>query len=293
MSNIEWCTKTWPLMYGCTKVSAGCDLCYASHRWVKRFQANPKLPDLYNKGIVDDDGEWTGKIVMLDRNLDWPLRIKKPERIFVNPFSDLFHEAVPHEFIARVFATMALAEDHRYMILTKRPLLMKIWFKWIADQWKQLGEQDCIPVDANVVYQFMCGTKLLNDKLEMVEDTVPPLWPLPNLALGVSVENPKHLDRLDYLRKTPAAFRFVSLEPLIAAIPEVDLTAIDWVIVGAESGKGARPMEVEWVRSIVEQCRAAGVAVFVKQLCHDGHKIPFSDFPEDLQVREIPERMMV
>lgn len=302
MSNIEWCTKTWPLLYGCTRVSDGCLNCYAEQRWIPRFQANPGLKELYNSGIVTADNQWTGKVVMLDRNLDWPLRIKKPERIFVNPFSDLFHEAVPDQFIDQVFWRMAWCKQHVFMILTKRPLRMKVYCNGM-DKLDRKERAIRVLVSGGVKH---FPEAIHNSGLD---------WPLSNVALGVSCENQAMADqRIPHLLKTPAAVRFVSVEPMLGCVYleyrfmgmaasgfcnddngvyRTKFDCLDWIIVGAESGKGARPMELHWARDIVRQCHDANVAVFVKQLCHDGHKIPFSEFPEDLQVREIPEAMRV
>lgn len=302
MSNIEWCTKTWPLMYGCARVSDGCTHCYAEQRWVPRFQANPGLKELYNSGIVDSNRNWTGKVVMLDRNLDWPLRIKKPERIFVNPFSDLFHEAVPDQFIDQVFWRMAWCKQHLFMILTKRPLRMKVYCNGM-DKLDRKERAIRILVSGGVKH---FPEAIHNSGLD---------WPIANVALGVSVENQAMADqRIPHLLRTPATTRFISYEPALGPVdfseylkPEKTCdghgawlceddcykSPLDQIIVGAESGKGARPMEVDWVRSIVAQCREVGVAVFVKQFCIDGHKIPFSEFPEDLKIRQIPGGMEV
>lgn len=256
MSGIEWCDRTWPLVYGCSQVSDGCKNCYAEQRWVPRFQANPRSV-LHDAGIVTADSRWTGKVVMLEQNLDWPYRgsKSKPERIFVNPFSDLFHEAVPAEFIHKVFRVMAMCYGCTFMILTKRPQMMKVR---IEQEYKhgQYPERFTLP--------------------------------LPNVWLGVSVEDQKAADqRIPHLLNTPAGVRFISVEPMLGpvelgkwlhvesngGIPGLPAyteqiagpSLIDWVICGGETGKGARPMHPDWARSLRDQCKAADVAFFFKQ----------------------------
>ncbi|HWA15849.1 MAG TPA: DUF5131 family protein, partial [Gemmatimonadales bacterium] len=150
-----------------------------------------------------------------------PLRWKKPQTIFVNSMSDLFHDEVPFEFIARVFGVMQQAGWHRYQVLTKRA-----------------------------------------GRLALLADLLP--WPA-NVWMGVSVENERYRDRIDHLRSTPARVKFLSLEPLLGPLPLLDLTGIDWVIVGGESGPGARPMNPAWALDLRDQCLAAGVPFFFKQ----------------------------
>jgi protein gp37 len=154
---------------------------------------------------------------MLERPLQW----KKPQTIFVNSMSDLFHKDVPFEFISRVFDVMRRASWHQFQVLTKRA-----------------------------------------DRLEDVSSSL--FWP-ENVWMGVSVENSTYSSRIDRLRRTPAKVRFLSLEPLLGPLPDLDLTGIDWVIVGGESGRGARPMDERWVLDIQDQCRVARVAFFFKQ----------------------------
>lgn len=166
--------------------------------------------------------------------LDLPLRWRKPRRVFVNSMSDLFHPEVTEEFIGRVFDVMMRAEQHTFQVLTKRPQRMRAFVdEWLGDSWAQ--------------------------------------W-IANLWLGTSIENNRYTWRADHLRDTPAAFRFLSLEPLIGPVPTLDLTGIDWVIVGAESGRGARRMEMDWVRDIRDRCVDAGVAFFFKQSATSGGK---------------------
>jgi len=212
-SAIEWTDATWNPITGCTKVSPGCDNCYAI-----RFGARLQHLPAYAGTIADRD--WTGKINLVHDRLDQPLRWAKPRRIFVNSMSDLFHPDVPVEFIDRVVAVMIQAPQHQFQVLTKRPKRMR----------RVLGSLE-----------------------------------LPNVWLGTSIEADRYTFRADHLRATPAAVRFLSLEPLLGPLPSLDLTGIDWVIVGGESGPKARPMHPDWVRDIRDRCVAAGVPFFFKQ----------------------------
>ena len=270
MTGIEWTDETWNPTTGCTKVSAGCKNCYAegiSERfWAKQYPRN-------------DDGSlrmFTDVRCHPDR-LDQPLRWRKPRRVFVNSMSDLFHEDVPDLFITRVFEIMAASKEHTFQVLTKRPGRMLSF----------LGS---------------------NHRTEPY-DRFGAAFPLSSVWLGVSCEDQATADeRIPLLLKTPAAVRFVSCEPLLGA---VDLFSrafldqawapddpsgppiwrgLDWVIVGGESGPKARPMDLDWARSIIAQCRAAGVPVFVKQLggWPDKRNRP-DEWPAALQVREFPQ----
>jgi protein gp37 len=191
--------------------------------------------------------------------------------VFVNSMSDLFHRDVPMTFIAQVFAVMATAERHVFQVLTKRPQRMA----------RLLGEW---------------GFQFRNQMVHPEIGNGPPhaSLPLPNVWLGTSIETDRYVFRADDLRATPAAVRSLSLEPLLGPVPSLDLTGIDWVIVGGESGPRSRPMEIAWAETIVERCRAAGVATFVKQLGsvaggRTHHEI--DGFPDSLRVREYPVAM--
>ena len=251
MSNIEWTDETWNPTVGCTKVSPGCKNCYAETMHARlTAMGQPKYSEPF--GVVKP---WPA-------HLDAPLHWRKPRRVFVNSMSDLFHEGVPDSFIAEVWKRMALVQDHTFQILTKRSRRMRDY----------CSEMDVIHVAGRAV---------------------------PNIWLGVSVEDQQRADeRIPHLLETPAAVRFLSCEPLLGAADlggytHCDLCGythqIDWVIAGAESGKGARPMDLDWARSLRDQCMEACVPFFVKQLCHNGRKIPFGEWPEDLKVREFPD----
>ena len=174
--------------------------------------------------------------------------------------SDLFHPAVPSDFICRVWEVMGLADHHTYQVLTKRPLRMAALLAW-----------------------------------KITEAEARRLWP--HVWLGTSIELDRYAFRADHLRATPAAVRFLSLEPLLGPLPSLDLTGIDWVIVGGESGPKARPMDLGWARDLIAQCRESGAKPFVKQLgsCWSGryHRDlmggDITTFPADLQVRESPD----
>lgn len=208
-SGIEWTESTWNPLTGCTKISPGCRHCYAE-RMAVRLQAMGQ-PN-YANGF---------RLTVHEHMLELPLTWKKPQMIFVNSMSDLFHEDAPAEFVLRVFDVMRRANWHIFQVLTKR------------------------------------SARLLE---------LNPLigWP-PNVWMGVSVENEDYVFRIEHLRRTGAGVKFLSLEPLLGPLPRLDLNGIHWVVVGGESGPGARPMSEEWVVDIRDQCRAAGVAFFFKQ----------------------------
>lgn len=234
-SKIEWTEATWNPTVGCSRVSPGCGTpgggnCYAIGLAHRGLTAAHRGLTIRQPGEKPD---WTGEVRCLPERLDQPLRWSRPRMIFVDSMSDLFHEQVPPEFIARVFGTMSLTERHTYQILTKRPQRMRNLltggFPTEAPE-KPSGE-----------------------------------WPLRNVWLGTSIESGRYSWRADHLRATAAAVRFLSLEPLLEPLPSLDLTSIDWVIVGGESGPGARPMHPDWVRSIRDRCTAAGIPFFFKQ----------------------------
>ncbi len=208
-SKIEWTDTTWNPVTGCTKISPGCQNCYAE-RMSYRLQAmgQPNYADGF-------------KVKTHKNVLSLPLKWKKPRTIFVNSMSDLFHEDVPASFISKVFEVMSKVTQHTFQVLTKR-----------------------------------------SENLRGLSHSLP--WP-ENVWTGVTVENCDYLHRIDDLRVTPATIKFVSFEPLLGSIPDIDFTGIDWVIVGGESGPGARPMSISWVEEIRDQCFDAGVPFFFKQ----------------------------
>ena len=208
-SSIEWTESTWNPITGCTKVSPGCKFCYAE-RMAKRLKAMGSAN--YENGF---------KLTLHEHVLELPLTWKKPQTIFVNSMSDLFHKNVPLEFIQKMFDVMNKAYWHRFQILTKRS--------------ERLFELD------------------------------PLLTWTDNIWMGVSVENQNYTYRIDHLRYTNAKVKFISIEPLIGPIQHLDLSNINWIIVGGESGPGARPMKEEWVVTIRDECKRAKVPFFFKQ----------------------------
>jgi protein gp37 len=227
-SAIEWTDASWNPVTGCTEVSPGCDHCYAK-TFAERFRGVEGHP--YEQGF--DPKLWPDR-------LEVPLRWRRPRRVFVNSMSDLFHDSVPDEFIREVFAVIGKANQHQFQVLTKRPGRM-----------------------ASLLARGVVGEYLGE------------FGPLPNAWLGTSVEDQRWADiRIPKLLETPAAVRFLSCEPLLGPIDlaspgHLDVknagAKVDWVIVGGESGHGARPMDRGWVRQLRDQARDAGVAFFFKQ----------------------------
>jgi protein gp37 len=352
-SSIEWTDRTWNPVRGCSVISPGCTNCYAmkqAHRFSGEGRAYFGLTKQTKAGP-----QWTGQIRCVDSALEEPLRWRTPSRIFVNSMSDLFHEDVPFDFVDRVFAVMTLAPQHTFQILTKRAERMRDYIRGIdgsAERAEDLNRAACAVADG--LSERFCRSYALSVDTGLQRAG----WPLPNVWLGVSVENQKYADeRIPLLQQTLAAIRFISYEPALGPInigpfvteaahavfrmlsrhygkdgfdptgsqPETTLRVkqshgLHWVIVGGESGSGARPFDVAWARSIVQQCKAAGVACFVKQLganpewqqgcgdcdpciggapCPQGYNIRMelhdkkggdpSEWPEDLHVRQFPE----
>ncbi|OEU83186.1 MAG: hypothetical protein BA865_05315 [Desulfobacterales bacterium S5133MH4] len=208
-SAIEWTEATWNPLTGCTKISLGCQNCYAE-RMAHRLQAMGQSN--YTAGF---------KLRTHDNVLSLPLTWKKSRTIFVNSMSDLFHEKVPAAFILKVFQVMNKAQQHTFQVLTKH-----------------------------------------SENMRRLSHSLP--WP-ENVWMGVTFENSDYLKRMDDLRDTPARIKFVSFEPLLGPILDINLTGIDWVIVGGESGPKARPMSPLWVKGVRDQCLAAGMPFFFKQ----------------------------
>lgn len=251
-SKIEWTDAVWNPVSGCTKLSEGCRNCYAE-RMSKRLAGRCGYPK-----------DEPFKVTLHPDKLADPLKWKKPRRIFVNSMSDLFHQDVPFEFIDKVFATMFDAGQHTFMILTKRPDRM---MKYLSPD--------------NPRYTASKVFKLTKDNAGSFDCDLP--LPLPNVWLGVSVENQVTADeRIPLLLQTPAEGRFISAEPLLGPVdlsPWLGISRFeegaqwvrdtgadfDWVIVGGESGPKARPMHPDWVKSLRDQCQAAETKFFFKQ----------------------------
>ena len=316
-TGISWTDKTWNPTTGCSRVSAGCEHCYAA-----------KLaPRLAAMGQTDayTDLPWTKpnaeqNVRLHPDRLEMPLRWKKPRRIFVDSMSDLFHELVPFEFVDKVFAVMALSPRHTFQVLTKRPERMAEYLRA-----PERYDRVMAVLFAGLVWDLPDRTVLRVWRDAPRED----VWPLPNVWLGTSIENADALWRADWLRRTPAAVRFVSAEPLLGPLvrsqercpktragdgrrcvrpvghpadcaaewgsttanfgewpPELDLEGIDWVIAGGESGPGHRTMQEDWARSLRDQCVAAGVPFFFKQ--HSGPRNEMDPLLDDREWREMP-----
>jgi len=278
-SDIEWTDATWNPVRGCTKVSPGCKHCYAetfAERW---------------RGVAGHPYEQGFDPRLVPHKLGDPLRWREPRRVFVNSMSDLFMDFVPNEYIAACFGVMAKGSRHTYQILTKRAERLPQWFAWmdslapaesakwvetVADAERACGEvvgtrgAALAPGQALAVHHAAIAAfdkyGIDSRASRSVVGSFWPHWPLPNVHLGVSVEDRKYgLPRIEHLRRVPAAVRFLSIEPLLEDLGAIDLSGIGWVIVGGESGPGAREMDPAWVRSIRDQCLDAGVPFFFKQ----------------------------
>ena len=300
-SKIEWTDATWNPVIGCSPVSKGCDNCYAARmaaRFAKPGAVTKNGTPEYYAGVVQwlgcYAGGWNGKTVLKEHKLDEPLRWRKPRTIFVCSMGDLFHESVPDEWIDRVMAVIAMAPTHRFMAITKRPDRMAEYFDAESDRYRRaikiMTELDNWESENLDRVDLTMEDRALNAAAKIAQNDG---WPLPNLALGVSIENQKTADeRIPILLRTPAAYRFVSYEPALGSVnlqtiilkkkkrgPDVsinalygwhggadsDRTRIDLVIMGGESGPNARPMHPDWARSVRDQCEAAGVPFHFKQ----------------------------
>ena len=259
-TGIGWTDATWNPVTGCTKVSSGCDFCYAESV-ATRFAGTPAYPNGFD-------------VTLREGHLDQPLRWTRPRRVFVNSMSDLFHDEIPTDFIARVFAVMALTRRHTYQVLTKRHARMRALLA--SDDFKK-QVHDAAKKRFNHP-KFSRHREAAGWPFTI--DGVTVKWPLPNVWVGVSVEDQQWADiRIPVLLATPAAVRFLSMEPLLGPVDltphmppvdphdgrEVDEWGIHWVIVGGESGPGARPMSADWITPLQEQCADAGAAFFFKQ----------------------------
>ena len=288
MTGIQWTDTVWNPTTGCDRVSPGCDHCYAL-TMAKRLKGMGQAK-YQRDGDPKTSGPGFGLTVHPDA-LSMPLRLRKPRRIFVNSMSDLFHADVPDGFIARMFAVMAATPQHTYQILTKRHARMrsllsnKLW-------WQYEFAAACRVTDADCASSAVWSGDIAH---------------LPNVHLGISAEDEKWFDiRSMALLETPAAVRFISAEPLLGPIRmRASLLVgaaleprggIGWVIAGGESGPGARPCELDWLRSLRDQCADADVPFFCKQLGAvlgaefgaGAHGADWDAWPADLRVREFP-----
>lgn len=276
-TNISWSDATWNPIRGCSRVSTGCVHCYA-----ETIAARFSKPAQAYEGLTDKNGRWNGEIRVVEKHMLDPIRWREPRKIFVNSMSDLFHENITNETIASIFAVMALAPQHTFQILTKRAARARAWFEWVVKCWPELEPMHkTIEPDSNVVLHYGPDRDArYAQALAAVEDEAAEPWPLPNVWVGTSTEDQATLDeRVQQLLHIPAAVRWISAEPLLGPLNiagyddgtwwhdggfESD-KHLDWVVAGGESGPGHRVMDPQWAESIAEQCRNAGVALFVKQ----------------------------
>ena len=303
-SNIAWTDDTYNPIVGCTKISQGCLNCYAA------TAANtPRLQQFEQyQNVVDHKGNWNGKIEFVPKVLDQLLKLKRPRKIFMPSMSDPFHDAVKDEWLDQIFATIALTPHLTYQLLTKRPERMLQYF---TETWQGRPEQEFegiyIPASgpSSRADEVCFACEEIIDRHKLADTDKDSLWteggslkimqwgwPLPNLHLGVTVENQAAADeRIPLLLQTPAAVRFLSVEPMLERISldclhwdgmtnlncltgkhgvnyplQGDCNKVDWVIVGGESGTKARFFYLEWAESMIEQCKSAQVPVFVKQI---------------------------
>ncbi len=264
-TKINWTDESWNIIIGCEKISPGCKNCYAEKMayrlaWMERLKLH-KFKDLNYPNVIDFvTKKWNGKTHFAESQLEKPLKWKKPRMIFVCSMGDLFHESVPFEWIDKVFEVIEKCPQHTFQVLTKRPEIM---------------------------YKYMVryGIGAMPD----------------NIWLGVTAENQEQANkRIPILLQIPAKVRFVSIEPMLDVIdlecfpetgcPSDSIDNLGWVICGGESGHHARPMHPDWVRSLKEQCESADVPFFFKQGSENNwpNFKDFDSFPEDLQIRQMP-----
>jgi protein gp37 len=309
---IEWTDQSWPVINGCRRVSAGCENCYAERLTATRLSQTPKYKGL---AVFGKNGpRWTGEARLWLSHLDMPLKLKKPSRIFVCDMGDLFYEGVSDDTIAAVFGVMAACPQHTFQVLTKRPARAREWFRWVEEQAKGRHRIPAIIEHAACILSGLGGNadqlRRASNKLGFGQSSG---WPIPWVWLGTSVEDQSTADeRIPLLLDTPAALRFVSAEPLLGPVTiqpghlggighlasTFGNPLINWVIVGGESGPGARPFDVAWGHALVDQCAAAGAPCFVKQLgakplgqrLKDRKGGDPSEWPADLRVRQFPQQ---
>ena len=272
-TSIEWTDTTWNPTRGCSPVSPGCRNCYAEAFAARNLPGSRSPTTGEAFAIIRSDGpHWTGRVELIGSKLLEPLHWKKLRRVFVNSMSDLFHENLPDEAIDRVFAVMALTPHITYQVLTKRAERMR---EYLTHRLRDINWRTIMRREHN---EAVAAIRMH--------------WPLPNVWLGVSVEDQQRADeRIPQLLRTPAAKRFVSYEPALEAVDFNKWLAceghlartfgnvfLDWGIIGGESGPGARPFHLSWLRSTIRQFKTAGVPLFVKQM---GSR-PVSDNSEDL-----------
>lgn len=296
-TKIQWTEKTWNPVIGCSRVSPGCENCYAErqaahivnmHGTGSQYARVVRYPTGVAPQGLRPLPRWNGEVAFLPDRLSEPLRRRKPTMWFVNSMSDLFHERLTNEQIAAVFGVMAACPQHTFQVLTKRAERMREWFAWVD------GDQAMRSAHGPSALCAQAAEAKLGRRIFGMGP-----WPLPNVWLGVSAEDQRRADeRIPLMLQCPAAVRWVSAEPLLGPIDLTSLGAaqgawdedtwsinalsgltfcdgrnepaegagLDWVVIGGESGPGARPCDVAWIRSLVRECKDAGAPAFVKQL---------------------------
>ncbi len=276
-SKIEWTDATWNPITGCTLVSDGCRNCYAAELAATRLKHHPSREGLARRN-ANGVAKFTGEVRFNAQWLDQPLRWQKPRRVFVCAHGDLFHESVPDDWIDQVFAVMALCPQHTFQVLTKRPERMREYMNSLEGRSDEL-----VDLASGLDWNRALGSSLI-EVTEANEDRFEgwlARFPLPNVWLGVSVEDQATAEaRIPDLLQTPAAVRWLSCEPLLGPVDLKGWTSpgwvgdirraqpaasINWVVVGGESGKAARPMHPDWVRAIRDKCSETGTLFFFKQ----------------------------
>lgn len=288
-TKIEWTDATWNIVTGCGVVSPGCANCYAMRLAGTRLKNIPSRRGLTRE--VNGNHVWTGEVRVNWEWIDQPLQWSKACKIFVAAHGDLFHAKMATDDIATIFGVMVAAHHlrgHVFQVLTKRSDRMRAVLS-DPDFWEQVNAH----AEAEIMERVDPLARRRDDARATCEEYGPDNPP-PGIWLGASVEDQQRADeRLEDLRHTPAAIRFISFEPLLGAIFAENwfaTGAFHWAIAGGESGPGARPMHPAWARSLAQQCRASGTAFFMKQLSVDGKlRKEMEYFPADLQIREFPD----
>jgi len=329
-TSIEWVRgedgvegATWNFARGCSRISAECTACYAermAHRFSGKDQPYDGLTVLGKQGP-----RWTGEVRFIPEALSVPLKWRKPRRIFPCSMSDAFHESLTNEQIAAAFAIMAATPQHTYVMTTKRATRMRDWFAWVAREAEGDVPRGLLHNAIGLIYNDVHPGIQNHDTctpLDVASEACCDLdgWPLPNVHLGVSAGTQESAnERVLELLETPAAVRWVSVEPMLEPILLTRLRQdevytvdaltgdvwqgrtvdrgcserLDWVVVGGESGPGARACDSSWIRGIIAQCKGAGTACFVKQLgtvagLKDRKGADWLEWPNDLRVRDYP-----
>jgi protein gp37 len=291
-TTISWTKSTWVPVTGCTRVSPGCDHCYAFQlhdqrhvAWLRgRWEGAP--PQYY---------EPFSTVQLMPARLLDPLTWMVPRHVFVTSMGDLFHEAVPDDYLDQIFAVMALASRHRFQVLTKRPARMKAYLdrgpEPIRDAMHARGRE--LEYTWSSAKLIRCYGRPEDDWQQLYRQ-----WPFRNIWTGITVENQAAADeRIPILLDTPSALRWLSVEPLLEAVDIslwttdntlIERPGIKWVVVGGESGPHRRPFDEEWAGAIAEQCLWAGVPVFAKQTGALKSEQPFVTIPDLNSVKELP-----